>query len=46
MTGKTPLVGWHEGYMVLELMGIQVCSDLLEQAPSDYGGMETYLKKT
>ena len=24
MPGKTPLVGWLKGYMVPELMGIQV----------------------
>ena len=26
MPGKTPLVGWLKGYMVPELMGIQVFS--------------------
>ena len=64
MPGKTPLVGWLKGYMVPELMGIQVqslkgqhtrrlsyivfkvCPELLEQAPPDYTGMKTYLKKT
>jgi len=44
--GKTPLVGWLKGYMVPELMGIQVCSELMEQKPAGYGGMKTYLKST
>merc|ERR1712029_963592 len=44
--GKTPLVGWIKGYMVPELMDIPVCDELMEQMPSDYGGMKTYLKKT
>jgi len=46
MPGKTPLVGWIKGYMVPELMGIEVDDVLMEQRPSDYGGMKTYLKKT
>ena len=62
MPGKTPLVGWIKGYMVPELLDIQVplcrtirfcivkclqvCEDLMEQRPADYGGMKTYLKKT
>jgi len=44
--GKTPLVGWIKGYMVPELMDIPVCDELMDQRPSDYGGMKTYLKKT
>eukprot|EP00092_Neocalanus_flemingeri_P017977 GFUD01019453.1.p1 GENE.GFUD01019453.1~~GFUD01019453.1.p1 ORF type:complete len:411 (-),score=118.70 GFUD01019453.1:792-2024(-) len=46
MPGKTPLVGWIKGYMVPELLDIQVCEDLMDQRPADYGGMKTYLKKT
>jgi len=46
MPGKTPLVGWIKGYMVPELMGIDVDDVLMEQRPADYGGMKTYLKKT
>merc|ERR1719147_379734 len=46
MPGKTPLVGWIKGYMVPELLDIQVCDDLMDQRPADYGGMKTYLKKT
>ena len=62
MPGKTPLVGWIKGYMVPELLGIevdnnslcffafiawiQVCQELQEQQPAEYGGMKTYLKKT
>merc|ERR1719150_3415524 len=46
MPGKTPLVGWIKGYMVPELMGIEVDDVLMEQRPADYGGMKTYLKKT
>jgi len=44
--GKTPLVGWIKGYMVPELLEIPVCQELLDQAPEDYVGMKTYLKKT
>lgn len=44
--GKTPLVGWIKGFMVPELMGIQVCPELMEQKPSGYGSMKTYLKST
>merc|ERR1711962_1265153 len=44
--GKTPLVGWIKGYMVPELLGIEVCQELQEQQPAEYGGMKTYLKKT
>jgi len=46
MPGKTPLVGWLKGYMVPELLDIQVCEELMDQRPHDYGGMKTYLKKT
>jgi len=46
MPGKTPLVGWIKGYMVPELLGIEVCQELQEQQPAEYGGMKTYLKKT
>jgi len=46
MPGKTPLVGWLKGYMVPELLGIEVCEELMAQRPHDYGGMKTYLKKT
>merc|ERR1719342_1394853 len=44
--GKTPLVGWIKGYMVPELLGIEVCQELQEQQPVEYGGMKTSLKKT
>lgn len=46
MPGKTPLVGWIKGYMVPELLAIDVCQELLDQRPTEYGGMKTYLKKT
>lgn len=46
MPGKTPLVGWIKGYMVPELLEIEVCQELVEQRPAEYGGMKTYLKKT
>jgi len=32
--------------MVPELLGIEVCQELQEQQPAEYGGMKTYLKKT
>lgn len=46
MPGKTPLVGWIKGFMVPELFDVQVCEDLMEQKPPEYGGMKTFLKKT
>jgi len=46
MPGKTPLVAWLKGYMVPELLNIQVSDELIEQTPTDYPGMKTYLKKT
>lgn len=46
MPGKTPLVAWLKGYMVPELLNIQVSDELHEQTPSDYPGMKSYLKKT
>jgi len=46
MPGKTPLVAWLKGYMVPELLNIQVSDELVEQTPTDYPGMKTYLKKT
>lgn len=46
MPGKTPLVGWLKGYMVPELLNIQVCDELIAQTPPDYGGMKVFLKKT
>ena len=30
MPGKTPLVGWIKGYMVPELLGIEVDNNILE----------------
>lgn len=46
MPGYTPLVGWLKGYMVPELLNIQVAEDIEAQKPSDYGGMKVMLKKT
>jgi len=46
MPGKTPLVGWLKGYMVPELLNIQVDDEYMCQQPSDYGGMKVFLKKT
>ena len=31
MPGKTPLVGWIKGYMVPELMGIEVKTQILKK---------------
>ena len=31
---------------ILVTIGHQVCEDLMDQRPADYGGMKTYLKKT
>ena len=31
MPGKTPLVGWIKGYMVPELMGIEVCIESFQK---------------
>ena len=46
MPGRTPLVGWLKGYMVPELLEIEVCDKLMEQRPEVYGGMRHFLKKT
>lgn len=46
MPGKTPLVGWLKGYMVPELINIQVSEEYMDQRPADYGGMKVFLKKT
>ena len=46
MPGRTPLVGWLKGYMVPELLEIQVDDKLMEQRPEIYGGMKHFLKTT
>ena len=46
MPGRTPLVGWLKGYMVPELLEIQVDDKFMEQRPEIYGGMKHFLKKT
>jgi len=46
MPGRTPLIGWLKGYMVPELLNIEVSAELMEQRPEQYGGMKTFLKKT
>jgi len=33
--GRTPLIGWLKGYMVPDMMGIQVDEKLMEQMPMD-----------
>ena len=39
MPGHTPLVSWLKGYMVPEMLGIDVSESLLAQRPRDYAGM-------
>ena len=46
MPGRTPLVGWLKGYMVPELLEIQVDDKLMEQRPEFYGGIKHFLKTT
>jgi len=46
MPGYTPLVGWIKGFMVPELLNIQVGDQIMAQKPSDYAGMKVMLKST
>jgi snurportin-1 len=46
MPGYTPLVGWLKGFMVPELLNIQVGDAVMAQKPSDYAGMKVMLKST
>jgi len=46
MPGYTPLVGWLKGFMVPELLNIQVSEEIMAQKPNDYAGMKVMLKST
>lgn len=50
LPGRTPLVTWLKGYMVPELLNIEVSKELKDQAPSDYVNMtkdiENYNEKS
>ena len=39
-------VGRHHILHFLWRLFVQVCDELMEQRPQEYGGMKTYLKKT
>lgn len=43
--GTTPLVGWLKGYMVPELLGIEVPTTLLQERPASYENMRKHIPK-
>ena len=45
LPGSTPLVGWLKGYMVPELLNVQVSKELLAQKPNSYANMGNYIKE-
>ena len=45
LPGSTPLVGWLKGYMVPEMLGIQVSKDLMNQRPNSYATMKNYIEE-
>ena len=45
LPGSTPLVGWLKGYMVPELLNVEVSKDLMSQRPNSYANMGNYIKE-
>jgi len=45
LPGSTPLVGWLKGYMVPELLNVQVSKELMAQRPNSYANMGNYIKE-
>jgi len=45
LPGSTPLVGWLKGYMVPEMLNIQVSPELMDQRPNAYASMKNYIKE-
>lgn len=45
LPGSTPLVGWLKGYMVPEMLGIQVSNELMGQKPNAYANMTNYISE-
>lgn len=45
LPGSTPLVGWLKGYMVPEILGIEVSQELMNQKPNTYANMKNYIKE-
>ena len=45
LPGSTPLVGWLKGYMVPEMLNIQVSQVLMDQRPNAYASMRNYIKE-
>ena len=45
LPGSTPLVGWLKGYMVPELLNIEVSKELMSQRPNSYANMGNYIKE-
>ena len=45
MPGHTPLVGWLKGYMIPEMLGIAVSSNIESQKPPTYGNMKEHISE-
>ena len=45
LPGSTPLVGWLKGYMVPEMLNIEVSQELMDQRPNAYASMKNYIKE-
>ena len=45
LPGSTPLVGWLKGYMVPEMLGIEVSADMMAQKPNSYATMKNYIQE-
>ncbi len=43
LPGSTPLVGWLKGYMVPEMLGIEVSQEIMRQRPNSYSTMTSYI---
>ena len=44
LPGQTPLVGWLKGFMVPEMLGIEVSKELMAQRPNAYATMNSHIK--
>ena len=45
LPGSTPLVGWLKGYMVPELLSINVSQELKAQKPNNYATMKSHIQE-
>ena len=39
------MVGWLKGYMVPEMLNIEVSQELMDQRPNAYASMKNYIKE-